>query len=345
MQDISSKIFIIYAWEDTARVNSILKECEYEINAKLTADIDTGHSPILEDKTTKAIEDAKVVMVFISDAAKKSDYVKAAVTYSLNVNKNILPVNIDKRSMFGSMPEEFKFRAKPYNINDDESKNMLIAQLKATLGINIENGDEFGTLIHIVTDRNAKIMRYGEDLGTAEAGKDCKIRLANGYHRLEFIDTEDPTIRCIVHYNVEDNVKEQYLEVPIMQRYEQKLRADEKAKREEEIKRQFEEQNYKKNLEIEQRNRELELKQREREAERIHQRQLQAAEEERKRKQREAEEEERQRQEEEMQRQKEEGKKKSKPSGCLIIILIFLGIAFPVSLIFSIPYLIYKYKD
>lgn len=345
MQDISSKIFIIYAWEDTARVNSILKECEYEINAKLTADIDTGHSPILEDKTTKVIEDAKVVMVFISDAAKKSDYVKAAVTYSLNVNKNILPVNIDKRSMFGSMPEEFKFRAKPYNINDDESKNMLIAQLKATLGINIENGDEFGTLIHIVTDRNAKIMRYGEDLGTAEAGKDCKIRLANGYHRLEFFDTEDPTIRCIVHYNVEDNVKEQYLEVPIMQRYEQKLRADEKAKREEEIKKQFEEQNYKKNLEIEQRNRELELKQREREAERIHQKQLQAAEEERKRKQREAEEEERQRQEEEMQRQKEEEKKKSKPSGCLIIILIFLGIAFPISLIFSIPYLIYKYKD
>lgn len=341
MQDISSKIFIIYAWEDTARVNSILKECEYEINAKLTADIDTGHSPILEDKTTKAIEDAKVVMVFISDAAKKSDYVKAAVTYSLNVNKNILPVNIDKRSMFGSMPEEFKFRAKPYNINDDESKNMLIAQLKATLGINIENGDEFGTLIHIVTDRNAKIMRYGEDLGTAEAGKDCKIRLANGYHRLEFFDTEDPTIRCIVHYNVEDNVKEQYLEVPIMLRYEQKLKADEKAKREEEIKRQFEEQNYKKNLEIEQRNRELELKQREREAERIHQRQLQA----RKRKQREAEEEERQRQEEERQRQKEEEKKKSKPSGCLIIILIFLGIAFPISLIFSIPYLIYKYKD
>lgn len=326
MQDISSKIFIIYAWEDTARVNSILKECEYEINAKLTADIDTGHSPILEDKTTKAIEDAKVVMIFISDAAKKSDYVKAAVTYSLNVNKNILPVNIDKRSMFGSMPEEFKFRAKPYNINDDESKNMLIAQLKATLGINIENGDEFGTLIHIVTDRNAKIMRYGEDLDTAEAGKDCKIRLANGYHHLEFIDTEDPTIRCIVHYNVEDNVKEQYLEVPIMQRYEQKLRAEEKAKREEEIKRQFEEQNYKKNLEIEQRNRELELKQREREAERIHQRQLQAAEEER-------------------QRQKEEEKKKSKPSGCLIIILIFLGIAFPISLIFSIPYLIYKYKD
>lgn len=345
MQDISSKIFIIYAWEDTARVNSILKECEYEINAKLTADIDTGHSPILEDKTTKAIEDAKVVMVFISDAAKKSDYVKAAVTYSLNVNKNILPVNINKRSMFGSMPEEFKFRAKPYNINDDESKNMLIAQLKATLGINIENGDEFGTLIHIVTDRNAKIIRYGEDLGTAEAGKDCKIRLANGYHRLEFFDTEDPTIRCIVHYNVEDNVKEQYLEVPIKLRYEQKLKADEKAKREEKIKRQFEEQNYKKNLEIEQRNRELELKQREREAERIHQRQLQAAEEERKRKQREAEEEERQRQEEERQRQKEEEKKKSKPSGCLIIILIFLGIAFPVSLIFSIPYLIYKYKD
>lgn len=312
MQDISSKLFIIYAWEDTARVNTILKECEYEINAKLTADIDSGHSPILEEKTTKAIEDANVVMVFISDAAKKSDYVKAAVTYSLNVNKNIIPVNIDKRSMFSSMPEEFKFRAKPYNINDDESKNMLIAQLKATLGINIENGDEFGTLIHIVTDRNAKIMRYGEDLGTAIAGKDCKIRLANGYHRLEFIDTEDNTIRCTVHYNVEDNVKEQYLEVPIMLRYEQKLRADEKAKREEEIKRQFEEQNYKKNLELEQRNRELELKQREREAERIHQRQLQAAAEERKRKQREAEEEERQRQEEERLRLEEEEKKKNK---------------------------------
>ena len=92
MKDISNKLFLCYAWEDIARLQSIHKELEDELCSKISSGIDARNCSNFDDSTSKRIEDAEIFVVFISESAKKSDYVKACVTYALNLNKNILHV-------------------------------------------------------------------------------------------------------------------------------------------------------------------------------------------------------------------------------------------------------------
>ena len=265
MKDISNKLFLCYAWEDIARLQSIHKELEDELCSKISSGIDARNCSNFDDSTSKRIEDAEIFVVFISESAKKSDYVKACVTYALNLNKNILPIEIDKQSLFSSYPEEFRFRSKPYSFIEKNSKAMLFAQLKASLGLNVESGDGFGSLIHVVTDRDANITRYGEQLGVAKASEDHRIRLKKGSHLLTFVDVEDSNLTYSLTYVVESNDSERFLEVPLGKLFKEKQQKEDKEKREAEIKRKFDEENFQKKLLLEQKQRELELKQREEE--------------------------------------------------------------------------------
>jgi len=268
MIDVSSKLFYCYAWEDIAKIKNILIELEDELKAKLSSELDTKYSSDLNDNTYKNIEDAEIFVVFISEASKKSDYAKACVTRALNLNKNILPIEIEKLSLFSSMPDEFKFRSKPYSFVDKTSKSMLFAQLKASLGFNVESGDGFGALIHVVTDRDARVYRYGEDLGLAKSGEDHKIRLKKGTHLLEFVDTIDSTIKYSMSYDVQSNDNEQFLNVPLNKLLREKQLEEEKALREVEMRKKFEEEQFQKNLELEQRQRELEVQRQQQEVQR-----------------------------------------------------------------------------
>ena len=181
MKDFSDKIFLCYAWEDTAEVKRIVTDWENELDAQMASpDAFTIKNKFeADEKTLRQIEDASIFILFISNASKKTDYVKEFIVRAQNINKNILPVEIGKNyfPLGNSMPAEFSFRTKPYSYNDKDSRAKLLAQLKATLGINIENGDEFGSLVHIVTDMNAIVLRYGQRLETAKVNEDNKIRL------------------------------------------------------------------------------------------------------------------------------------------------------------------------
>lgn len=74
-KDISNKLFLCYAWEDIARLQSIHKEIEDELSSKISSGIDATNCTSFDD-TTKKIEDAEVFVVFISESAKKSDMSK-----------------------------------------------------------------------------------------------------------------------------------------------------------------------------------------------------------------------------------------------------------------------------
>ncbi len=340
MNNISDKIFLCYAWENTAEVKQITIELESELGVKLASATDFIASNNFEanNETFRAIENADIVILFISSAAKKTAYVKECVVRAQNTNKNILPINIDK-SLFSSMPSEFKFRTKPYNYNDKEDRTRLLAQLKATLGVNIENGDEFGALVHVVTDMDAYISRYGERLDTVFVGKDNKIRLKKGVHLLDFVAVKDYEIRCSISYEVKNNDGEQFLSVSLTELYNKKLEekefaAAQAAMRREMREKELEQQRQAEEAELKrkQRLREMELqRQRERDQERdleleqMRQRRL---------------EEKRQRELEEQNKSNE--KESSGMSGCTIFFLIILSIALPWSLFFTIPYFIYK---
>lgn len=265
MIDVSKKFFLCYAWEDTARIQNILKEVEYEIKAKVSAGLTERDSNKLSDDDYKGIEDADVFVIFISNSSKKSDYVKECAIRAANLNKNVISIEIDRQNIFTSIPSELKFRARPYIYDDADSRAKLFAQLKASLGFNMESGDDYGTLVHIVTNRNSTVYRYGEKLGSAKAGEDCKIRLTKGSHLLEFVDIEDSTLRIAQTVNIISNDNEQFVDVDLNQLFKQKKTEEERAQRQAEMKKQFEEDEYNKQLRNEQKAREEELQRREEE--------------------------------------------------------------------------------
>ncbi len=315
MQDVSDKLFLCYAWEDAADVKDFIKELEYELNARVSPAMECDNT-FNEDKE-KRISETIFLVLFISEAARNSDYVAQCVRYAQNINRNILPVIIEKKKIFSSSSDKFNLRTKPYSITDNNSKEKLFCQFKALLGQTIEAGDEYGTIVHIVIEeRNAKIKRYGEDLGTTTTGTDCKIRLAKGKHLLDFIDTEDPEIRCSIEYEVNGKDKEQFLKVNLIDLYNEKKKEMDKLKQEEELNKKIENEAYQKRLEIEQRRIEIE-----------HQQQLAEMEENIRKKQ-----------------ETRTSDNNGKPSGCLIIAIIILGICVPVTLFVSLPYLYFKYK-
>lgn len=193
MTDVSNRIQFCYAWEDLARVQQIVAEMEHELEARVSSGLSTDNPTHLNESTASKITETDFFIVFISEAAKRSDYVRQCVALATNLNKNILPVEISKQGIFSAKaPEEFKFRSEPYNYSNPKSKAAFYAQLKAALGLNMEGGDAFGALVHIVTDRKVKIKRYGKVIGFAEPNSDCQVRLVKGEHQLQIEDAHNP---------------------------------------------------------------------------------------------------------------------------------------------------------
>lgn len=331
MIDVSDKIFLCYAWEDTAEVERVVTALERELDIKIAENNEFATTKFeANDDTYRSIENSNIIILFITGASKKTDYVKDCIIRAQNTNKNILPIEIGK-SLFTSMPAEFKFRTKPYNYNDKEARGRLLLQLKATLGVNIENGDEVGSVIHVHTDMEAHIMRNGEKLDTVSVGKESRIRLRQGTHQLEFVAVNDYEIRYGISYEVNSNDGNQFLKISLSDIYNKKQEEREFAARQAAMRKEIREKELEQQRIAEEAAARRRQQQREEEIQRQQQLELQ--------RQREAEQ---QRQLELQQQNEKKEKDGCGMSGCAIGFIVILSIALPWTLIFTIPYCIYK---
>lgn len=258
MNDVSNRLHLCFAWEDLARIRQIILETEHEIGAKIFASPTGGAPSQLDDETNDHIADSEVFIVFISNAAKKSDFVRQCVVRATHLNKNIIPVEIDRQAMFGAkMPPEFKFRSKTYDFIDPQSKAEFFAQLKASMGFSVEEGDAFGAIVHIVSDREARIRRYGDIIGVAKPDTDCKIRLAKGAHQLQFQAVEDSSLLIYQTIEITDNEAEQFISIPLDRLIREKQEREELERFRAETRMQLEKERIRQSLELqEQRRRE-----------------------------------------------------------------------------------------
>ena len=208
------KIFLCYALGDLPEVQRIV----YDLEKELGIWIPLSAGAARYEGVCRVIEDATVFMLFISDALKNADYLKELIARANNTNKNILPIVINKRR-FSSIPSEFMLRVKPYDYNDRDDRMKVISQLRAVLGINVENGDEFGSLVYVESDMYANVYRNGEKLETLQVGKECKIRLGKGVHKLEFVAVGCSELRSRVSYEVKSDDGVQRLFVSLHEVY------------------------------------------------------------------------------------------------------------------------------
>lgn len=250
MNILKDKLFLCYAWEDIVEVKSIISDIEHELDAKNVFPTISDQKYQINDAIIRAVEDAELFVVFISDAARMSEYVKQCSLHARNINKNILPISIGRSSFFSLTPSEFKFRVKPYVYKNEGSRAQLFAQLKATLGINVESGDNYGSRVHVITDLDAKIVRYGTQIGVAKVNEDSVIRLTKGTHLLTFIPIDGPEVSCDKSYQVNKNDGEQYLKLQLSELIQEKIEEEKKKQREADKRRAAEEKRRQEELAI-----------------------------------------------------------------------------------------------
>lgn len=256
--DLTKKMFLCFAWEDLSEINSIVADFKHELSAEISILQCEENAENLEELAFPRIDEAEVMVVFISEASKNSQFVKDCITHAVQLNKRMLPVEISK-SFFSSLPAEFKFRTKPVSYKAEDQRAKLFAQLKATLGISVETGDSYGTLVHITTDMDAVVSRYGQKLCKALVNSDNTIRLTKGDHKLDFIADENPDVTYSLTYVVKSNDGEQFIDLPLRKRLAEIIEKREKEEREAEARKQFEIEQYQKNLELEQKQKEIEI--------------------------------------------------------------------------------------
>jgi hypothetical protein len=208
-RDYARKFFYVYTADDASAVREVLAGLQNELNVGFIQADTECESLELNDATYKRIENAEFVMVFISDDCRNDDFFNGCVTHSLHLNKNIIPIELNSSVHANN---KFAFRSKPYCYSKSESKSMLFAQLKMLLGLNIEDGDNFGALVRFVADVDTTVLRDGEELCMVYAksvNSGCVIRLSKGAHRLEFVECGKPFRRYSNTYKVADVSDEQ----------------------------------------------------------------------------------------------------------------------------------------
>ena len=235
MQNLGNRLFLCYAWEDLAEVQRFAEAIMHDLSVSFDFYKGEENLEVLEDKVFPLIDEAEIMLVFVSDTSKKSPFVKECVVHAQHLNKRILPVELSKNSIFVPMPDEFKFRTKPVNIKNEDERSRLFSQLKAALGLSVVGGDNFGSLIHVYTDQNVKVSRYGKELCRAIVGQPCSFRLVKGSHKLDISNLDNTSEAYSISYEVKSNDAEQYLNVTFRKKMEEIARKKlEEQKREEE---------------------------------------------------------------------------------------------------------------
>lgn len=92
---------------------------------------------------------------------------------------------------------------------------MINERIKPILKEVSHDSYEVGAIVHIETDSDCKILKFGNEIGIACAGEDKVIRLRKGKHKLTFISLENNKIKHSMVYQVEDNEMEDFILVEL----------------------------------------------------------------------------------------------------------------------------------
>ena len=71
-------------------------------------------------------------------------------------------------------------------------------------GLKVEFNEQKGAIMHIETDLDCRILRYGKEIGTAKVGEYTEVKIPKGRHKLEFVGLESSADRYECLITVED---------------------------------------------------------------------------------------------------------------------------------------------
>lgn len=191
-----------------------------------------------------AIESAPVFLMILSPnsldrCSSERDWVRREIEYAIEHDRHIVPVNPDRT--FTDFPEDCPesvreglgqhqfteiFSGQQFTTTVDDMVRVRIRPVLAASAPRQQ--EEVGAIIHLETDMDCRVLKFGKEITVARVGEDTVIRLRKGKHKLEFVSTENEADRYALVFPVEDNEMEDFLQVELAAERKKRLESTRK---------------------------------------------------------------------------------------------------------------------
>lgn len=237
-----------------------------------------------EDIILKAIAQCKVFVLVLSRDSmmrciNENDWVRREICHAQKCGLKIIPIEPD--NLFNGYPTNFPpeldiiKRIQHSTIHMDSSferdmRAMIETRINTILSPNNCSTSAIkGAVVRVESDLECNVLRYGEHICTIGTGMNT-FCLAKGKHKISFVGVESDAERydCII--DIRDLEYEEYIEVKLLEHYNNRKAAEKRTKKaEEEVRRKAaaEEEEAKRKSEEEARHKAVEKKRKEEDAE------------------------------------------------------------------------------
>ena len=253
-QEKKYDVFISYRREGGKNIARLLKTELGLRGYHAFLDFDELKDGRFDKRIMNAIDAAPVFMFILSDHAldrcvDENDWVRKEIEYAMATERHIIPINPDKS--FSGFPDYV-----PKNLKDglglhqfsqlllddlfNQTMDKLVTErLEPVLGKrNRYQMSTTGATIHMNTDANCEVYRYGKHECNVVTGEDKIVYLKKGKHKFEFISIDNEKAKYSMVFTVEDIDMEDLIEItllPTIQKCEQDEReAAERLRKEQE---------------------------------------------------------------------------------------------------------------
>ena len=253
-QEKKYDVFISYRREGGKNIARLLKTELGLRGYHAFLDFDELKDGRFDKRIMDAIDAAPVFMFILSDHAldrcvDENDWVRKEIEYALATERHIIPINPDKS--FSDFPDYV-----PKNLRDglglhqfsqlllddlfNQTMDKLVTErLEPVLGKrNRYQMSTTGATIHLNTDANCEVYRYGKHECNVVTGEDKIVYLKKGKHKFEFISIDNEKAKYSMVFTVEDIDMEDLIEItlrPTIQKCEQdECEAAERLRKEQE---------------------------------------------------------------------------------------------------------------
>ena len=253
-QEKKYDVFISYRREGGKNIARLLKTELGLRGYHAFLDFDELKDGRFDKRIMDAIDAAPVFMFILSDHAldrcvDENDWVRKEIEYAMATERHIIPINPDKS--FSDFPDYV-----PKNLKDglglhqfsqlllddlfNQTMDKLVTErLEPVLGKrNRYQMSTSGATIHLNTDANCEVYRYGKHECNVVTGEDKIVYLKKGKHKFEFVSIDNEKAKYSMVFTVEDIDMEDLIEItllPTIQKCEQDEReAAERLRKEQE---------------------------------------------------------------------------------------------------------------
>lgn len=209
-------------------------------------DFDELKDGVFDQRIIHAIESAPIFMMILTPHAldrcmDEQDWVRREIEYAIAQQKHVVPVNAD-RSFDGfdaQLPTSIKEGLGLHQFSEvmfgqlfkESVAKMIRDRIRPVLEQNADRSTAVpsgvGALIHLETDVDCRICRFGKEVTVALKGEDTVIRLTRGKHKLEFVSLQNEADRLSMLYPVPENDFEDLLTIELLA-VQQKREAEER---------------------------------------------------------------------------------------------------------------------